>query len=163
MVTDFKQLFKHLADHDVDFVVIGGLALVLRGSSRVTNDLDICYDRRPENLRRLSAALLPLQPTLRGAPATLLFTLDAATIASGLNFTLSTTDGDIDLLGEVSGLGYYDVAARLSSEMEVYGRLVKVLSFDGLERAKRAAGRLKDVMDLADIIELRRQTEKREE
>ena len=88
-----------LVDKRVDFVVIGAVALVLHGSARVTRDLDLCYSREPPNLRALSAALKPLAPTLRGAPDTLPFTLDAATLASGLNFTLTCSAGDLDLLG----------------------------------------------------------------
>ena len=157
MLPDHK-LFDRLADHEVAFVIVGGIALVLRGSARITYDLDICYDRRRNNLRRLSEALRPFNPTLRGAPAGLPFRLDTETLAAGLNFTLDTTTGPLDLLGEVSGLGPYDVVVRLSSELTIYERPVKVLTLEGLERAKRAAGRRKDLMDLADIVELRRQT-----
>jgi hypothetical protein len=85
----------------------------LRGSAQSTFDLDICYDRRPENLRRLGAAVLPFKPALRSAPDGLPFRLDSETIASGLNFTLTTTAGWLDLLGEVGGLGTYQVVADL--------------------------------------------------
>jgi len=156
MTTDFGKLLRVLADGEVDFVVIGAVALVVHGSARVTRDLDVCYSRTPDNLQRLSAALLPLAPTLRGAPDGLPFTLDAGTIQSGLNFTLTTTAGDIDLMGEVTGLGGYATVRRLSVAMRLYDRSIQVLSLDGLERAKRAAGRLKDLADLEEILELRR-------
>ncbi len=158
MIPDYRVLVTSLVKEHIDFVIIGGIALVLHGSGRVTRDLDICYSREGENLNRLSRALKPLHPALRGAPADLPFALDAATLQSGLNFTLTTEAGDIDLLGEVTGLGMFPVVARFGTPMEIYGATVKVLSLQGLERAKRAAGRAKDLADLEDILALRHQT-----
>lgn len=156
MLPDFADLIVRLVDAEVEFVVIGGVSMVLHGSPRVTRDLDVCYARSPANLARLARALEPLRPTLRDAPADLPFVLDAPALKTGLNFTLDTTAGAVDLLGEVPGLGAYEVVRRLSAPMTVYDRQVLVLSLDGLERAKRAAGRLKDVLDLAEILEIRR-------
>ena len=87
MVTDFERLLRILVANDVRFVIIGGVALVLHGSARVTQDLDICYARDGENLRRLSQALAPFSPTLRGAPPELPFRLDPPTLKAGLNWT----------------------------------------------------------------------------
>ena len=110
------------------------------------------------NLTALAAALAPLHATLRGAPAGLPFVLDAPTLRSGLNFTLSTDIGDVDLLGELTGVGGYAELARDATPMELYGHRVAVMSLDALERAKRAAGRLKDLADLAEILEIRRRS-----
>ncbi len=156
MIPDYRLIFDALDAHDVEFVVIGAVAMVLHGSPRVTRDLDICYSRARPQLQHLAAALQPFRPTLRGAPDDLPFTLDAPTLASGLNFTLRTSAGDLDLLGEVLGIGNYPAAKRLSVVLNVYGRDVRVLSLDGLERAKRAAGRLKDLADIAEILEIKR-------
>jgi hypothetical protein len=65
---DLRKLIETLAGASVDFVVVGGVAVVAHGHVRATIDLDVCYSRTPENLERLAAALAPLQPTLRGAP-----------------------------------------------------------------------------------------------
>ena len=78
--------------------MIGGVAVVAHGHPRLTQDLDICYSRERGNIDRLAEALRPLHPYLRGAPEGLPFTLDAATIRAGLNFTLRTEAGDLDLL-----------------------------------------------------------------
>jgi hypothetical protein len=59
-------------------------------------------------------------------------------------------------MGEVTGIGAYPAVRRLSVVMNIYERDVRVLSLDGLERAKRAAGRLKDLADLAEIREIRK-------
>jgi hypothetical protein len=158
VLNDFQRLLDSLMVNRVEFVIIGGVALVLHGSSRVTQDLDICYSRSPENLERLAAALAPFQPTLRGAPPGLPFKLDARSLQSGLNFTLSAEPGDIDILGEVPGVGGYDKVSMDAVPMEVYGHRVLVMSLTALEQAKRAAGRLKDIADLAEIQDIRRRS-----
>ena len=87
-MSDMPSLLAALVDGGVDFVLIGGMAGVAHGSSRVTVDIDVVYGRSPANIERLAAALAPLAPTLRGAPPGLPFTFNAATIRAGLNFTL---------------------------------------------------------------------------
>jgi hypothetical protein len=156
--TDFQRLIDSLVNQSVEFVIIGGVALVLHGSSRVTQDLDICYSRTPENLDRLATALGPFRPTLRGAPPGLPFTLDSRALHSGLNFTLSADPGDIDILGEVPGVGGYDQIASDAVPMDVYGHRVLVMSLSALEKAKRTAGRLKDLSDLDEIQQIRRRS-----
>ena len=158
MIPDYRILVTALVEQDVQFVIVGGIALILQGSARLTRDLDICYSRDRKNLKAVSAALAPFTPTLRGAPADLPFTLDWRTLESGLNFTLTTSVGDVNLLGEMAGIGTFRVAARLADRMDLYDTPVRVLSLEGLERAKRAAGRLTDLVDLAEILEIRRQT-----
>jgi len=71
MPVAFRQLLQTFSQHRVDYAVVGGVALILQGSARTTLDLDICYARNPDNLARLAAALQPLHPRLRGAPANL--------------------------------------------------------------------------------------------
>jgi hypothetical protein len=156
VIPDYRAIVDTLDRHGVDFVIVGAVALVLHGSPRVTRDLDVCYSREPANLERLARALKHLAPTLRGAPKNLPFTLDAATLKAGLNFTLQSKAGDLDLLGEITGIGAYPAVRRLSTVMRVYDREVRVLSLDGLERAKLAVGRLKDLADLAEIREIKR-------
>ena len=156
MIPDYQSIFAALHASKVDFVVIGAVAMVLQGSARVTRDLDLCYSRERRNLNRLATALKPFAPVFRDAPDGLPFVLDAGTLEAGLNFTLRSDAGDLDLLGEVTGIGPYLSVVRLSIPMEVYGRDVRVLSLEGLERAKRAAGRLKDLVDIAEIREIRR-------
>lgn len=156
MATDFQRLIDALAENRVEFVIIGAVALVLHGSPRVTQDLDICYARNPENLERLAAAIAPFRPSLRGAPPGLPFTLDGRTLQAGLNFTLTCEPGDFDILGEVQGVGGYEQVAADAVPMEVYGHRVLVMSLSALQKAKRSAGRLKDLPDLEEIEKLLR-------
>jgi hypothetical protein len=89
-----------LADHGVEFIVVGGQAEALMGSARVTYDVDLCYRRTSDNLERLAAALATPNLTLRGAPPELKFRLDASALALGQNYTFEV-DGEypLDLLG----------------------------------------------------------------
>lgn len=157
-VSDVQRILDVLAAAGVEYVVIGGVALVLRGSTRVTIDLDLCYARNPENLERLAAAVAPLHPRLRGAPPELPFIWDAKTLQFGLNFTLTTDLGDLDLLGDVPGVGGYAAVAEGSSSLEVGGLAILVMDLDALTKAKRAAGRAKDLFDLAEIAEIKKRS-----
>jgi hypothetical protein len=160
--TEFRALIEALGRAQVDFVLIGGVAVVAHGHLRATLDLDICYARTAENLERLAAALAPFHPTLRGAPGDLPFRLDARTLRSGLNFTLSTDVGDVDLFGEVTGVGSYAEVARGAVDLELYAHSVRVASLEVLERAKRAGGRAKDLLDLEAIREIRQRQRRRQ-
>lgn len=146
-----KSFLVALSKADVAFVVIGGMAATAQGAAYVTQDLELCYERGQENLERLSNALRPFKPYLRGAPPDLPFTLDAATLRSGLNFTLMTEDGPIDLLGEVAGLGTFEVVKAHSEKLPLMDCDVWVLSLEGLIRSKEAAGRTKDLLVLPEL------------
>src|SRR5580700_3192860 len=107
-MTNFDALLTTLWRHEVAFIVVGGAAAIAHGSARLTQDLDIVYLRSVANLDRLVAALAEYKPYLRGVPAGLPFIWDRGTLARGLNFTLVTSLGDIDLLGEIPGGGTYE-------------------------------------------------------
>jgi predicted nucleotidyltransferase len=154
-----EDLLKELHRLGVEFVIIGGMAAVAHGSAYLTQDLDLCYSRKRENLEKLAAALKSFQPRLRGASADLPFRLEAATLRSGMNFTLSTSLGDLDILGEVSGLGGYPEALLFSEEVDLYGMRCRVLTLEGLIKSKKAAGRAKDLMllpELEALVEIRK-------
>jgi len=150
-----RALLTLLVDQKIRFSVIGGVALIARGVQRATQDLDIAYARDRQNLARLAAALKPLHPKLRGVPGDLPFVLDESSLRSGLNFTLDTDLGPLDLLGEVPGLGTFDQVDALSSELDIGGTQVAVLTVEGLVRSKRAAGRPKDLVDLGYLQSLK--------
>ena len=150
-MTDFEGLIRRLGAADVRFVLIGGFAGTILGSPRTTVDLDIAYARDEENLARLASALEPLLPRLRGAPPGLPFVLDVATLARGLNFTLTTTLGDLDLLGDVTGGGGYADLLPHTHRIRVFGTEIAVVTLDQLIRLKRAMGRPKDLAALAEL------------
>ncbi|MCA1558861.1 MAG: hypothetical protein LC753_05385 [Acidobacteria bacterium] len=149
--TDFEGLLRRLLQDGVQFVLVGGLAATVHGSARSTFDVDIVYSRSRENIERLVRALAPLQPYLRGAPPGLPFRLDVETIERGLNFTLETTLGDLDLLGEVTGGGKYEELLPGTVEIELFGYHGRVVTLSKLIFLKRAAGRPKDNDALAEL------------
>jgi hypothetical protein len=150
-VTDFEALVSRLAEAGVRYVLVGGFAGTVLGSPRITIDLDIVYGRDAENLRRLCTALEPLDPYLRGAPRGLPFRLDVPTLERGLNFTLTTTAGDIDLLGEIAGGGDYRRLSVNAQTLRVFGHDVEVVTLAQLVHLKRAAGRPKDLEAIAEL------------
>ena len=148
---NLEETLRVLYDAGVEFVLIGGAAMGLQGSAHITKDMDFCYDRSPLNLNRLANALKPYHPALRGAPPGLPFHFDAETISRGLNFTLSTDLGDIDFLGEVSGLGGFSSVKAVSDVMKISGIEIHVLSLAGLIKSKSAAGRPRDLYVLPEL------------
>jgi hypothetical protein len=150
----FEKAVQTLCDAGVEFVVIGGLSAALHGSAQVTYDLDICYSRAPANLRQLAAALAPFHPRPRGIPAELPFVWDEVTLRNSTVFTLQTDIGEIDLLAEVAGLGAFEDVKRHSIIVEAFDRRIPTLDLPGLIRAKRAAGRAKDMSALAELESL---------
>jgi hypothetical protein len=150
-MTDFRRLLEALSVAKVEFVLVGGLASTAHGSARLTQDIDIVYSRTTDNLKRLVGALAPYRPYLRGAPPGLPFAWDDATLLRGLNFTLTTAIGDIDLLGEITaGGGYQDLAAH-TVDLEMFGLSCRCLDLPTLIRVKRAVGRPKDLEVLAEL------------
>jgi hypothetical protein len=154
-MTRFGELLRALSISRVEFLVVGGVAAVAHGSVRGTQDLDVLYARDRTNLARIVEALAPLEPYLRGAPAGLPFRLDVPTLEAGLNFTLTTRLGWIDLLGEIAGGGTYETLLPESSVIQAFGVNVRVLRFNALIAAKRAAGRPKDLEAIAELELLR--------
>jgi predicted nucleotidyltransferase len=154
-VIDFERLLGVFVDGGVRFVIVGGVAATLHGSSRLTSDLDIVYARDDENLQSLVKALAPYRPYLRGAPPALPFMFDAKTLRAGLNFTLTTTLGPVDLLGEVAGGGTFEDLIRGSIVVSLFGNECRCVSLDMLIHLKRAAGRPKDLETISELESLR--------
>jgi len=124
-MTDFRALLGVLSDAGVKFIVIGGAAATAHGATRLTQDIDVIYARNAENIRRLVSALTTHRPYLRGAPPGLPFLWDEKTLANGLNFTLTTDLGDLDLLGEVVGGGGFEQLLKDSVELTIFAGLYR--------------------------------------
>jgi hypothetical protein len=141
---DPGPILEALADANVDFVLIGGLAGIAHGSSYPTYDLDVMYSRERPNLERLANLLKQIGATPRGAPKDLPFVLDARTLEEGGNFTFDTPHGAFDILAYPSGAPNYDELKTAADEVEFAGRRIRVASLDHLIAMKDAAGREKD-------------------
>jgi hypothetical protein len=151
MTPDLVGLVRALSGGGVRYIIVGGVAGSLHGALRTTLDLDVVYARDAENVAKLVRALAPYAPYLRGAPPGLPFQLDEATVARGLNFTLVTTLGDLDLLGEVTGGGNFERLQEESERVRLAGFECQVVSLTQLIALKRAAGRGKDREALAEL------------
>jgi hypothetical protein len=147
----------------VDFIVVGGVAAAAHGLARATYDLDVLYWRAPENLDRLVAALAPYEPYLRGAPPGLPFRLDLETLRRGLNFTLTTSLGDLDLLGEITGGGTYPQLLGESLEAKLFDVRCRYLGLEALIRVKRATGRPRDLEVIAELEALKEERDRGQE
>ena len=147
----FRNILEWLESHNVDFIIIGGVAASLLGSAHVTFDLDICYSRTKENLERLATALLTINAKLRNAPPDLPFKPDAETLRRGMNFTFTSDLGSVDLLGDVTGIGNYDQIISACEQAEWFGKSYHMLSLTQLLAAKRAAGRTKDLLMIPEL------------
>ena len=150
-MTQFPELLRLLGDHGVAFIVVGGGAATAHGSPRLTLDLDVVYQRMPENLDRIVAALAPQSPYPRGAPKGLPFRWDRRTLSFGLNFTLNTSLGLIDLPGEITGGGKYEDLLPHTVRLDVFGVSCLCIDLETLISVKRAAGRPKDFEAIAEL------------
>lgn len=149
-MTAFDPLgsLRVLSDRGVQYVVIGGIAGATHGSPSVTQDLDVCYERSPENLERLAQALGSIHARLRGADDDVPFSPDAKTLAAGDHFTFITDLGDLDCLGIPAGTLGYDDLVKNAVDVDLEGLVVAVASLDDLIRMKRATGRPRDLAEM---------------
>ena len=161
-MTEFDVFLRALADARVEFVIVGGVAAAARGSARFTKDLDIVYARSRENIGRLVETLAPYSPYLRGAAPNLPFRWDVATIQAGLNFTLVTSIGDIDLFGEITGGGRYEDLLPHTTEVQAFGVTCRCVTLRTLIALKRAAGRPRDFDAIAELEVLLEEQERME-
>ena len=147
-MTNLFEVARLLSESGVEFVIVGGVAISAHGGSYVTEDLDVCYARTRENLQKIANVLAPLKPRPRGLDPELPFIFDWTTLDHGTNFTFTTSMGDVDLLGEVKGVGNYQDLLAESMTVHLDGFPTKILSIRALMVAKKAAGRPKDEVGL---------------
>jgi hypothetical protein len=156
---DAEGILRRLTARGVDYVLIGGIAAVLHGSSRNTFDLDICFATDPGNLEALGAVLVGLRARLRGVEEDVPFVPDAATLRKVQTLTLATDLGDFDVLSRPDGAPGYEALRRAADRYDVGDFSVLVASVADLIAMKRAAGRDKDLLDVGEleaILRLRR-------
>ncbi len=156
---DELEVLRRLTAAGVDFVVIGGLAAIAHGSTRVTEDLDITYATDIGNLEALGTVLVGLNAQPRGAPDGLPFAADGRTLRHVEVLTLSTDAGPIDVLARPTGAPPYAQLRARADRLDVGGVWVLVACIDDLIAMKRSAGREKDLLDVREleaILRLRR-------
>ncbi len=147
----FSSMLAGLTKKKVRFVVVGGVAAAAHGSSRVTNDLDICYDTADANVGALASVLADWNAYPRGVEKGLPFTMDDRTLRNAPILTLTTNEGDIDALDQIAGVGAYEAVKKHSEKISALGASFRVLDLPYLIKAKRAAGRPRDFDHLPEL------------
>lgn len=155
---EFFQALRVLREHDVEFVVIGGFAVILHGAERYTKDVDIVPEPSRENLARLWDALVELDaapaelPDFRPEEMPVAFSLDGL-VDGGGNWVLHTRHGRVDVMQWVSGVESYQVlrAGAIETFVPQIGATVWFAGLDDLLAMKREAGRDQDLMDITAL------------
>lgn len=150
-MTGARRILHLLTEAEVNFIVVGAYAAIARGAQFRTDDLDICHERTPKNYKKLISVLGPLHAKLRDFPPELRADFDEHALAQGTNFTLTTDEGKLDILGELSGVGSYRDLLSDSTEIEVTGVTCRVASLEQIIRSKEAANRPKDRLVLPEL------------
>ncbi len=139
-----QTILTALQNAPFEYVVIGGIAANLHGSTRVTLDFDICIDFAPTNLVALSNLLAPYHPVHRISADKPAFKIAPDNAKGWKNLYLSTDIGVIDIIGDVKGIGHFSEVMKYSEIADFGGTQCRILSIDGLILAKEAVGREKD-------------------
>lgn len=148
---DLHALLEALHRSQVQFVVIGGVAVGAHGYVRGTEDLDLVPDPDPANLDRLTRSLEALEAVLPTVGRAFDPSTDVAVIRRGGNVTADTKFGGLDIVQRATGVPGYSELAQDAVESELLGVPVRICSLARLREMKEAAGRAQDRADLANL------------
>jgi len=149
---DLRSLLAALHDHEVSFVVIGGVAVGAHGFIRGTEDLDLVPDPDPSNLERLTRAMAALESTLPTVGDRRFDTdRDAGVVKRGGNVTAMTRFGGLDVVQRARGVPSYSQLTEDAVQSELLGVPVRVCSLARLREMKAAQGRTQDQLDLENL------------
>lgn len=151
MKPDLNKLLQVLLENNIDFVLIGGFAGALHGSSLVTKDLDICALLTPSHIENLRRVLKPLEPKHRMTPKKLSFLEEPKDISNVNNLYLETNLGILDIISDVIGVGGFETVSSHAIEIPLFGRMCKVISIEDLIAAKTKMGRAKDIAAVREL------------
>jgi hypothetical protein len=148
----FDELLRRLAEADVDFVVVGGLALNAWGVIRGTKEVDVVVSTDAENLKRLAAVAVAANGHVQQGEALLGSSPSIAmALAGGDQVAIETQLGRLDVVQGLDGVPSFEALRSRAVEAEILGSKVLVCSLDDLKSMKRAAGRTRDLADLEDL------------
>jgi hypothetical protein len=151
-------LLARLAASGTDFVLVGALAAVAQGAPLTTFDVDVVHRREGENVEKLLEFLSSVDARYRGRPAGQVLRPTSDALLGDGHQLLSTSLGQLDILGAVEGGRGYDDLVGASITVHVEGQPVKVLGLKALAELKREATSAKGRLALAVIEETLRRT-----
>ena len=149
------QLLLRLIKAEVEFVLVGGLAAAIHGSSLTTRDVDVCCRFTTVNLLRIQHALEDQHPVHRMRPD-LPIALTPEQCGHLKNLYIKTDLGVLDCLGSVLGVGDFDEVSKHSMEIELPIGKLRILDIDTLIQAKEAMGRPHDIITVQHLKAVRR-------
>ena len=145
------DLLRRLAEQGVEYVLVGGMAAAAHGSSVVTEDVDICLRFDLPTLTRLLAALRESHPRHRMQPQRSALPEDPAAFVGWRNLYVVTDEGQLDILGEITGVGTLDALLPKSVLLDLGGFQCRVMGIEDLILAKRTLGRPKDLRVVLEL------------
>lgn len=150
---DPQRILEELAGHEVDFVLVGGMAAQAHGNTRMTNDVDVIPAPDRQNLERLADALRVLEARVLN-PGHEDLEIDAAMLPRATIWQLSTPHGDIDVLHDAPGASPYPQLRERALVIALGALRIPVAGRDDLIRMKLARGRPIDRADVAALTDL---------
>jgi len=149
------DLLKRLSGHEVEFVIVGGIAGVLHGSSLVTRDLDICAPLTRDNLARILVALSGLNARFRVTSDQRPLSANPEDYLGYRNLYLLTDWGQLDILSEIMGLGNHEAVARNTITVDLGGISCRVLDLNALILSKKSLNRPRDRLAVIELEAIR--------
>lgn len=149
---DAERILRALAEHGVEYVLIGGLAVQTHGHVRTTNDADLIPSPEPANLRRLAAALRALDARVLN-PGEEDTEIDAKMLPRAPSWQFATRDGGIDVMHEVPGGRPYAELSDRALQVRLGGIDIPVVDLDDLIHMKLARGHPTDLADVAALTD----------
>jgi len=161
-VPDLKALLQQLLKNKIDFVLIGGFAGTVHGSTLVTQDLDICLAITEEEITKLRAALKDINPRHRMNPSFKPSFMDYPQDLTGVNNIYLETDlGVLDILSSSEPAGNFQEIKSRAISISLYGYSCHVISIDDLIKIKETMKRPKDLQAVQELKLIRDKSQKK--
>lgn len=150
-MVDLFELVTRLSKSNIDFILIGGYASCIHGASTITQDLDICCKFNEDNLINLMGILKEINPVHRMIPNRIPLDISKENLHTFKNLYIDTDLGQLDCLSYVDGIGDYEAVEKYCEIFELDETRLKILSIEGLIKAKSFLGRDKDLLTIKEL------------